>query len=290
VVRTGPVPTGIAGDWQWRSEGRRPDGDLEVAVEDWTLALDGQKVAGHYDRALTVTSAAGRVFACNRGESYVRRTRYYVSGRYEGGQLTLAEDRFEAAPSLCDDGARELASYTGTLKDGRLELSRGGSPEVLSPRTSSAPSWQDFVRAPSAKDLGGLWQRVLSRRDDSGQLRTEYEVWHLGPAPAGQAVQVRGYYDHVVTVTAAEGRHFACSAGSEYTLRTRYRVAGFLEDKTGTVYLNETSYETVPGPCENNRRRLERYEGRLAGDELLLRWGGGAELLRRVAAVARPKN
>jgi len=84
----------------------------------------------------------------------------------------------------------------------------------------------------------------------------------------------------VVTLTAREGHSFACSGAAEYTLRTRYRVAGMLDGSA--LFLNETSYDTVPGPCETNQRRLERYQGRLAGDEMVLVWGGGAELLRRV--------
>lgn len=272
----------LAGRWSASSAGASPDGDLEDVREDWSLHASGDRISGHYLRVVTRKSTDGRVFDCNRGDAYTRRARIAVDGTVAAdGTLKLTERSAEVAPGLCDDGTRRLTTLAGRLGGVRLELVRDGvalaldrvAAGVAGADPDAAPRWSG---AGGAADLAGLWQSVVVRRDEIGQLRTEFEVWHLG----ADGRDLAGYYDHVVTVTAREGHTFACSSSAEYTLRTRYRVAGLLDG--ATVFLNETSYETVPAPCENNQRRLERYQGRAAGDELLLAWGGGVQLLKRV--------
>ena len=302
----GPTPTPapapvagaqeLAGRWARSSAGAASgsDGDVEDAREVWSVHVSGRSIQAHYLRVVLRRSADGQVFACNRGDAYTRRARISLDGTLAAdGTVTLTERKAEVAPSLCDDGVRRLTTLRGRLVGARLELERDGEAVVLerpalAPAPPGAAAGEDdpdaaptWAGAGTAAQLAGLWQSVVSRRDESGQLRTEFEIWHLIAEGSGSA-DVTGYYDHVVTVTAREGQGhiFACSGTAEYTLRTRYRVAGTLLE--GVVVLGETSYETVPGPCESNLRRLERYQGRLAGAELLLTWGGGAQLLRRV--------
>ena len=125
--------------------------------------------------------------------------------------------------------------------------------------------------------VAGTWDWELRSIDAEGDERVEHEEWHLTESADG----IGGFYERKVT-RMRPGGTFSCNQGDRFETVTRYTIAGLRRgDK---LVLTETKYD-VPQPsnCDNGKRRLDSYQGTVSGDgdELVLSWGPGNQLLRR---------
>ncbi len=278
-------------DWIFRSTDEQ--GDMRVEQEEWHLIQRGTQIEGYYDRAVTMMSTDERLFRCNQKLGFTKTTRVRVAGQVEGDHVSLREIGFQANPGPCDDGARNLVAYQGTARGGSLQLRWGAEAgQTLVRRTDGqnpAPLAQTVTGATheiglgtvqaSATSatfaLGGTWVWELRSIDAEGDERIEREEWHLTEADTG----ITGYYDRTVTRVRGDGT-FACNSAAQYQTATRYTVAGqrFGEKLT----LTELEYQVQPSQCDNSLRRLDTYQGQMAGsDDLVLSWGPGNQLLHR---------
>jgi hypothetical protein len=262
-------------------------GDMRVEQEEWHLMQKGTRIEGYYDRAVTMMSVDERLFRCNQRLGFTKTTRVRVAGQIEGDRVLLREVGFEAKPGPCDDGARNLVAYIGTLRGATLALRWGpeaGQTLVRRSDGGHAPlvpaSEGDGVRQASMQDaatpLGGTWLWELRSIDAEGDERTEREEWHLTENADG----VGGYYDRIVGRVRGDGGNFSCNNQPSYETTTRYNISG---QRFGEkITLTETDYKASRGPCDNALRRLDSYQGHVAdGDSLILSWGPGNQLLRR---------
>jgi hypothetical protein len=267
-------------------------GDMRVEQEEWHLAQKGARIEGYYDRAVTMMSVDERLFRCNQRLGFTKTTRVRVAGNIEGDHIVLHEVAFEAKPGPCDDGARNLVAYVGVLRGATLALRWGPEAgQTLVRRTDNAGHTPlapadavggdvrqaSMVSSQPSAPLGGTWVWELRSIDAEGDERTEREEWHLAENPDG----VSGYYDRTVARVRGDGTSFACNGQPRYETTTRYNVTGQrFGDK---LTLTETDYKAPRSPCDNALRRLDTYQGHVAdADSLILSWGPGNQLLRRV--------
>jgi hypothetical protein len=129
----------LTGDWKWSRRTVDSDGNPIVETEHWSLVERGDAIIGFYDRVVVLHASGGYPVECRGDDGFERVTRYQVAGVRHGRDVTLNEIHFEARPSACDDGRRELGSYHGTLSEGEVILdSRGGSQVLRRVSPSSA--------------------------------------------------------------------------------------------------------------------------------------------------------
>jgi hypothetical protein len=123
--------------------------------------------------------------------------------------------------------------------------------------------------------VGGVWEWELRSIDAEGDERLEREVWHLVEQDGG----VSGYYDRTVSRMRGDGTYF-CNGLDRYETSTRYTITG--QRFGDRLTLTEVDYQATPSKCDNALRRLDSYQGHVSeGDELILSWGPGTQLLRR---------
>ena len=285
--------TTVSGTWDWMFRSRDDQGDERLEQEEWHLEQSGGRIAGHYDRKVTMSSVDDRLFRCNKSLNFTKITRVHVAGQVIDGRVVLREVGFEAKPSPCDDGVRNLVEYRGMVMGEKLMLSwMEGSAQTLIRRTetSMAPLVQasDFTpdgEKPIAGETAGAddqprivvgdWEWELRSVDADGDFRVEREVWHLAEGADG----IRGYYDRTVRSERGEGT-FTCNNQERKETATRYTVVG--QRFGNQITLRETDYKAERSPCDNAKRRLDTYHGRLADSEsLVLSWGPGNQILRR---------
>jgi hypothetical protein len=279
-----------SGTWDWVFRSTDEQGDMRVEQEEWHLTQRGGRIEGYYDRAVTMMSVDERLFRCNQRLGFTKSTRVRVAGQIEGDRVILREVAFEAKPGPCDDGARNLVAYVGTLHASTLALRWGpeaGQTLVRRADNGHAPLAQlgeggpvggDVQRASladSSVPLTGTWEWQLRSIDAEGDERLEREEWHLTENPDG----ISGYYDRTVSRTRGDGK-FACNGDSNFQTVTRYTITGQrFGDK---LTLTETDYKSTRSACDNALRRLDVYQGHLAdGESLILSWGPGNQLLHR---------
>lgn len=127
------------------------------------------------------------------------------------------------------------------------------------------------------KKFGGIWTWYHRSIDKDGDLKIEFEKWHL--YQAGKIL--KGFYQRRVRVFSADGRIFECSEEPFYENQTEYQLLGLFEGKE--IYLKEIGFRIDRGQCETGKRRLDRYVGQISrsGEQLTLRWPKGKQELRR---------
>ena len=282
------------GVWDWVFRSTNSQGDVRVEQEEWHLQQKGADVQGYYDRSVTMMSTDERLFRCNRQMGFTRFTHVRVAGSVEGENLRLRELAFEAKPGPCDDGARNLVEYVGVVGEATLKLlwapdagqtlhrragaasadaSDPAAARLLTAVTTLAPSGG---ARPGGAGIGGSWEWELKSIDAEGDERSEREVWHLTEDSDG----IGGFYERTVTRVRGDGT-FSCNAAGRYETVTRYTLKGArLGDK---LTLAETDFKASRSACDNGQRRLDTYHGVVSadGDEIVLSWGPGNQLLRR---------
>jgi hypothetical protein len=121
----------LAGAWEWQFRAADPDGDLHVEREEWHLSESGNEISGYYIRLLERRRSSG-VFACNNSPLIQGSTRYLVKGHRFGNKISIAEVDYQTTPGPCENGARRLEQYQGTLHpEGTLALSWTGGSQTL---------------------------------------------------------------------------------------------------------------------------------------------------------------
>ncbi len=294
VVAPAPSPPPspeATGRWDWVYRSTDPRGNLRLEMEEWHLTQKGQRIQGYYDRVVTLMSTDEHPFACNQQLGFSRATRVQVEGMAIGEHVMLRELAFEVKPGPCEDGARALVSYTGSLHGDTLDLEWGAPnaaqtlfrappdrPPVLG-ETFGPPDPARPVASTGKAPLAGTWEWELKSIDAEGDERIEHEEWHLTEADDA----IRGFYERKVTRVRGDGK-FTCNAADRYETLTRYTISG--QRRGDRITLTETHYE-VPSAtvskCDNGLRRLDSYQGTVSsdGEELTLSWGPGNQLLRR---------
>ncbi len=280
----------MQGTWDWMHRSSDEQGDMRLEQEEWHLVQNGPRVEGYYDRAVTMMSTDDRLFRCNQRLGFTKLTRVHVAGQLVGNKVILREVRYETSPGPCDDGARQLVEYSGTVRGESLSLRWGPeNGQTLVRRTESAQTSASAqtqlvsFRTPAppratpgvAAAVDGDWEWELRSIDAEGDERLEREVWHLREGGDG----VRGHYERTVRRIRAGGV-YSCNAADRFETVTRYEISG---QRFGEkVSLTESAYKVQPSPCDNGLRRLDTYQGHVADtDSLVLSWGPGNQLLRR---------
>lgn len=301
----------VTGVWDWVFRSNDDQGNLRVEQEEWHLVQRGSVIEGYYDRALTLLSLDDHLFRCNQQLGITKFTRVRVAGSVEGGRVHVEEVGFDARPGPCDDGSRSLNRYVGELRDSTLRLEwadRAGEQTLYRRQRPGGPRLAEQVgleeRPPP--DLGepsavaggvpgeppapfrhpgvplhGVFRWELRTVDAEGDVRAEREEWHVDETDGALA----GFYVRTVKRT-REGGTFRCNGSSTQETAVRFELSGH---RTGdAVVLTETAYKADPSPCDNGLRRLDTYRGSISdtGNELVLSWGGGNQVLRRVASPA----
>lgn len=284
---TGDDATGV---WDWMYRSTDDQGDMRVEQEEWHLAQKGTRIEGWYDRSVTMMSVDERLFRCNQRLGFTKTTRVRVAGQIAGDRVTLREVSFQATPGPCDDGARNLVAYSGVLRGSTLALrwgpeagqtlvrrTDGGHTPLVQMDEPMGDVRQASMSPTASMPIAGTWVWELRSIDAEGDERLEREEWHLTESPDG----ISGYYDRVVKRERGDGSNFTCNGQPRYQTVTRYDVTGQrFGDK---LTLTETDYKAERGPCDNALRRLDSYQGHVAdGESLILSWGPGNQLLRRV--------
>src|SRR4051812_40826493 len=113
------------GVWDWVYRSTDDQGDMRVEQEEWHLTQRGATIEGYYDRAVTMMSVDERLFRCNQRLGFTKMTRVRISGKVDGERVQLREVDFETKPGPCDDGARNLVAYVGTVHGPTLALRWG---------------------------------------------------------------------------------------------------------------------------------------------------------------------
>lgn len=137
--------------------------------------------------------------------------------------------------------------------------------------------------SPRMTSVSGVWtwehRGVLPT---TGDMRIQEEVWHL--EQVGNSVQ--GHYDSAVTEISGDGNPYRCNRELSFTKRTRYQVRGSVSN--GHVRMEETDYTADVGPCDDGLRALDRYVGDIQAEAIVLSWGTGQQVLKRVSIDHAP--
>ena len=287
-----PVPV-VSGVYDWTLSTTDEHGDIYLEKEEWHLTQTGSALAGWYDRTVTVVSSDEQPYRCNRKLSFSKFTRVRFSGTVAGEKLEVREVGFEPGkPNPCDSGERMLVSYKGVARAATIELLWApGAGQTLYRRESVSPALAvegkpaqvvaAIEGAPASvaasMPIAGTYEWELRSVDADGDSRIEHERWELQETDEG----IVGHYDRVVTRVRGGGALFVCNHEDRYDSNTRYTVHG--QRVADRFKIVEVEYKAVPDRCDNGLRRMDAYDGLVVGegDELLLSWGSGSQLLRR---------
>ena len=134
-------------------------------------------------------------------------------------------------------------------------------------------------------DVSGLWIWEHQGSVPGGDQKQEREEWHVEQ----NGSKISGYYDRIVHQVSTDGHAYRCSMALEFQIATRYQFSG---DVSGDeVRIIESSYEVLsPSACDNGKRRLDVYQGKVSTDEIRLVWGMGGQILRRPRPTSRPSG
>jgi hypothetical protein len=212
----------------------------------------------------------------------------------------------------CDPGMRQLARYRGLLDGDVLTLVSGRQQTRLYRIHDTTPGERlsteagqrvtvaardrdrdsDGAATPAARptlaltpnatssaidaDVSGLWIWEHQGSVPGGDQKQEREEWHVEQ----NGSKISGYYDRIVHQVSTDGHAYRCSMALEFQIATRYQFSGDISGDE--VRIIESSYEVLsPSACDNGKRRLDVYQGKVSTDEIRLVWGVGGQILRR---------
>lgn len=274
-----------AGVWDWLYRGNTQQGDVRIEQEEWHLQQDGAKISGYFHRQVLVLSSDSRPFRCNGMLGFAINVRVSVVGELQQGRVNLREVGMDVDRNACDDGRRELVSYTGQLRGDSLLLQLPvGTQQHLVRRVSAGsdqamlglgPDRGEPAREDAPIAVTGEWRWQFRGADPDGDLHAESEEWHL--TETGN--EISGYYIRSLERRRSAGV-FACNNRAVIQGRTRFVVKGHRFGNK--ISLSEIDYQATPDPCDNSTRRLDHYQGTLHPEgTLVLSWSGGSQTLRR---------
>lgn len=162
----------IIGTWRSINHSTR-DGARIIEDERWEFPR-GAPATARYQRIVTVSSLSGAPFACNQRPQYQLITNFELSVDRSAAPLVARETSYEALPSPCDHGLRQLGSYAVFNQGGHLVALHGGQQQTLWPSTTPP-------RPAPVPSLAGVWTRTLVSEDTSGATYTEHELWRFAP-------------------------------------------------------------------------------------------------------------
>lgn len=292
---------GVAGVWDWVHRSQAEGGDLRIEQEEWHIEQQDGKLSGYYDRQVVMLSGDQRPYRCNGALGFTKTTRVRLQGMIQGQQVHIREVAADTQQHPCDTGQRALLSYIGQLQGDSLLLRfpPGGTQfltrrppglrmaGIAGPGSAQGPGngpLQDPAAAALAArvPVSGVWEWELQSVDADGDLRVEREEWHVEESDAN----LTGYYERTV-VRERPGGTFQCNGKGQIHSVTQYKIRGQRFGDRLTV--SEIDYRVQPGPCDNTMRRLDTYQGTISptGQEILLSWGPGSQLLKRRAQEGR---
>ncbi len=143
-------------------------------------------------------------------------------------------------------------------------------------KTKNVHSPEGALRKSGAPSLAGIWDWRLEMITENEDFRVERETWILRKAGDNK---VTGSYWRKVTVISRDGKPFECNNERRYDLEAEFKVEGIL--RNGIVSFREKAVRIKPGPCEQGQRNLDKYQGRLAKNQLVLNWGSTKQSLER---------
>ena len=285
-------------------------GDVRIEKQEWHLSQSGSAIRGYYIAALTYVSGDGRPYVCSRQPQFSALQRFEVAGHVQAGAIEIQEmeQAENSKDNRCDPGMRQLARYRGLLDGDVLTLVSGRQQTRLyrihdsaaggrlaaetPPRLAGRDRGGDGSATPAARpmmtpappgpvssslaDVSGLWVWEHQGAVPGGDQKQEREEWHVEQ----NGSKISGYYDRIVHQVSTDGHAYRCSMALEFQIATRYQFSG---DVTGDeVRIVESSYEVLsPSACDNGKRRLDVYQGKVSTDEIRLVWGMGGQILRR---------
>jgi hypothetical protein len=130
-----PVPSGdVDGAWTWSMGSWTADGLVQREVERWTLTRTGDRLAGGYQRVVTVVHPDGAIIPCAGADRWQHADRYTMVGEATDDGWRLREDEVEpgAHPCLAATPTRTLDAATAVLDGEYLVLTwRGPRKQVL---------------------------------------------------------------------------------------------------------------------------------------------------------------
>lgn len=270
----------VSGTWDWVLRSTTSQGDVRVEQEEWHLTQEGTRLSGYYERQVMVLSTDQRPFRCNNALGYTRTIRARIQGDLSGDRVSLREVAVDASPTPCDSSARGPQRYQGHHQGDTLLLEvEGGGRQRLTRRPSGAAMAALGAAPPapaSQRPLDGVWDWTLRAVDADGDLRDEREEWHLTERDG----EIRGHYERLLRRQRTAGV-FPCNGAARIDITTRYTIRG--QRFGDRISISEVDFQAERHPCENSLRRLDSYQGALSptGQELLLSWGSGSQLLRR---------
>jgi len=274
-----------AGVWDWLHRGTTQQGDVRIEQEEWHLRQEGAKISGYFYRQVLVLSSDSRPFRCNGMLGFATNLRVSVVGDLQQGRVNLREVGIDTDRNPCDDGRRELISYSGQLRGDSLLLKMPlGTQQHLVRRVAvaSGPGMSPLVPErgePAAEDaplpVAGEWHWQFRAADPDGDLHAEREEWHL--TESGN--EISGYYVRSLERRRSAGV-FACNNSGVIQGSTRFVVKGHRFGNK--ISLSEVDYQATPNPCDTSSRRLDHYQGTVNPEgTLVLSWSGGSQTLRR---------
>lgn len=314
-ARAGSPHGPAAGRWEGFFQTRLTEGlgagDTRIERQSCTLDQQGRTVTGTCIVELTMISGDGRPYVCSRNPHFSTLVRYELRGHAPSAreidleQVGPAMGTGPCQPSNRHVPARLRARIDGdvmtVLGAGRTQtLYRRGAdsedafaaaPRVASAEVQPGPESANASDAPfdssdeltesagPPSDVHGFWVWQTRGVLPSGDEKQEREEWHLSQ----DGRRVSGYYDRAIRQVSTDGQAYRCSGALDFRITTRYEVAG--EVRGDRVVLSEKSFEILEGsPCDDGRRRLDSYRGRVDANEIQLVLGSGRQVLHR----ARP--
>jgi len=274
-----------AGTWDWLYRGTTQQGDVRIEQEEWHLQQDGSKISGYFYRQVLVLSSDSRPFRCNGMLGFATNLRVSVVGDLQQGRVSLREVGIDVDRNPCDDGRRELLSYTGQLRGdslllklpvgGQQHLVRRVAADSASSMLPLGPERPDSAREDAAIPIAGEWHWQFRAADPDGDLHVEREEWHITETGS----EISGYYVRSLERRRSAGV-FACNNSGVIQGSTRYVIKGHRFGNK--ISISEVDYQANPSPCDNSTRRLDHYQGTVHPEgTLVLSWSGGSQTLRR---------
>jgi len=301
AVTSGTIDEGVAA------------GDVKIEKQEWHLSQSGSAIRGYYIAALTYVSGDGRPYVCSRQPQFSALQRFEVAGHVQAGAIEIQElgQAENQTANRCDPGMRQLARYRGLLDGDVLTLVSGrqqtrlyrihaGATAMMPAGRLAAAETTPTVPARGAEsptttagrtvsiaplpvtpgianaDVSGMWVWEHQGSVPGGDQKQEREEWHVEQ----NGSKISGYYDRIVHQVSTDGHAYRCSMALEFQIATRYQFSGDISGDE--VRIIESSYEVLsPSACDNGKRRLDVYQGKVSSDEIRLIWGVGGQILRR---------
>ena len=197
-------------------------------------------------------------------------------GLLDGDVLTLVSGRQQTRLYRIHEGttammpAGRLAAETTTRDDAtpRATAAPKVRPAPRDGRCSIAP--MPSLPGVANADVSGFWVWEHQGSVPGGDQKQEREEWHVEQ----NGSKISGYYDRIVHQVSTDGHAYRCSMALEFQIATRYQFSG---DVSGDeVRIIESSYEVLsPSACDNGKRRLDVYQGKVSTDEIPADLGHG---------------